>query len=70
VAYAGWTAAAGKGWRDPGSGSTIRFALAPGKYYLTVSLYDSKHPRHKDDKLSVRLNGRDLGTFQRGKAEG
>ena len=70
VAYAGWTTAVGEGWRDPGSGSTIRFALAPGKYYLTVSLYDSKRPQHKDDKLSVCLNGRDLGTFQRGKAEG
>ena len=70
VEYVGWRSAAGSGWRDPGEGSAIRFALAPGKYFLIVWLYDSKRPQHKDDTLSVRFNGHDLGTFQRGKAEG
>ncbi|MGD0093793.1 MAG: hypothetical protein ABSE73_28120 [Planctomycetota bacterium] len=67
--HAGWEMGEA-GWRDAGEGSEFRFVLAPGKYYLTVTLYDSRAERHKEDKLGVTFNGSDLGTFQRGQAEG
>lgn len=70
VEYAGWDGAAGPGWRDPGDGSEVRFSLAAGEYFLLVGLYDSTRAEHRDDRLTVSLNGRDLGTFQRGKADG
>ena len=70
VEYVGWTGASGGGWRDPGDGSAVRFTLGRGTVHLVVCLYDSTRPQYKDDKLLVSFNGRELGTFQRGKVEG
>ena len=70
VEYAGWDGATGPDWRDPGDGSETRFTLAGGDYFLLVCLFDSTRAEHRDDRLAVSLNGHDLGTFQRGKADG
>lgn len=57
-------------WRDAGEGSELRLSFAPGNHHLTVTLYDSRDPQHKDDTLSVTLNGSELGTFTRGQTTG
>ncbi|MCY3019314.1 MAG: hypothetical protein NTW87_09855 [Planctomycetota bacterium] len=69
VEYVGWQMGEA-GWRDAGEGSEIRVALSPGTYYLTVTLYDSQAAQHKEDRLNLTVNGKDVGTFQRSKAEG
>jgi hypothetical protein len=69
VEYAGWQTGEA-GWRDAGNGSEIRVALAPDLCHLTVTLYDSQEAQLREDRLKLTVNGKDVGTFQRGLAEG
>ncbi|MBM4040152.1 MAG: hypothetical protein FJ290_16730 [Planctomycetes bacterium] len=69
VEYVGWQGLRGPDWREPGDSSELRLALAAGEYHLVVTLYDTRDPK-KHCKLAVALNGRPVGTFERGQHEG
>jgi len=74
VDYVDWKEMKKGAWGEAGDGAELHFDLTPGEYQLSINLYDlfasAAAGEVENDKLHLWFNGKNIGTFTRGRYTG